>query len=103
MSKADILTELANGHHVERIVCNVAREHSLTANLADLVQDIFVALMKYDEAVLVDLWDNGQMGFFVARIAMNNLRSGKSPYFQRYINFAKRSREITGREKWTSE
>lgn len=104
-SKEYIIEYLAREHRVETIVCNVARCRRLTANLADLAQDIYLTLMRYEEEVLVDLWDNEQINFFIVRIAINNLRSAKSPYYQKYINFSRRSAEIKDKdtEKWKSD
>lgn len=101
--KEAIIKELARERRVEQIVRNVARCQSLTANLADLAQDIYIVLLSYADEVIEDLWDNGQINFFIVRIAINNLRSVKSPYYQRYINFSRRSREIKSKDKWSTE
>lgn len=101
--KEAIIKELARERRVEQIVRNVARSQSLTANLADLAQDIYIVLLSYADEVIEDLYDNGQINFFIVRIAINNLRSVKSPYYQRYINFSRRSREIKSKDKWSTE
>lgn len=62
------------------MVENIA--HSpLTADLKDLVQMVYVILLEYDEDKIIDLWEHDQIGFFIARIIINQYRSSSSPFY----------------------
>lgn len=74
-----IIETLAKERRVEALVENIAH-HSLTADLKDLCQMVYLILLEYDEAKLQDLWENEQMNFFLARIIINQYRSSNSPF-----------------------
>lgn len=76
---------------VSRIVCG-GRE--LTANARDLVQMVYEIVLTYDEDKIVDLWENGQLGYFVARIIRTQAFSTKSPYWYAIRRFSSRSEEL---------
>ena len=83
------------------MVCNIAHQ-SLTADLKDLVQMVYLILLEYDEQKLQDLWSNHQMSFFLARIIINQFRSSNSPFHTTFRKFQERSADITGMD-WTDE
>ena len=72
------------------MVENIAH-HSLTADLKDLCQMVYMILLEYDEAKLQDLWENDQMNFFLARIILNQYRSSNSPFHTIFRKFQERS------------
>ena len=65
--------------------------HELTQDLKDLCQMVYVILLEYDEAKIVDLWDNGEINFFLARIIINQYRSSNSPFHIIFRKFQERS------------
>ena len=79
VDKMTIIETLAKERRVEALVENIAH-HSLTADLKDLCQMVYMILLEYDEAKLQDLWENDQMNFFLARIILNQYRSSNSPF-----------------------
>ena len=84
--KETIIEILAKERRVEALVENIAH-HSLTADLKDLCQMVYLILLEYDESKLQDLWENDQMNFFIARIILNQYRSSNSPFhaiFRKY-------------------
>lgn len=89
-SKAHIIETLAQEKRVEALVENIAH-HSLTADLKDLCQMVYMILLEYDEAKLQDLWENDQMNFFLARIILNQYRSSNSPFHTIFRKFQERS------------
>ena len=101
MDKYSIVNEIANGRMVETMVSNIAHQ-SLTADLKDLVQMVYLILLEYDEQKLQDLWSNHQMSFFLARIIINQFRSSNSPFHTTFRKFQERSADITGMD-WTDE
>ena len=85
-SKYEIVAELANNKLVEKMVCNIAHQ-SLSEDLKDLAQMVYIILLEYDDDRIIDLYTNKQMHFFIARIIINQFRSSNSPYhliFRRY-------------------
>lgn len=75
----EIVEQLALDRRVETMVENIAHTH-LDDDLRDLSQMVYLALLTYDEAKIVDLWEKGQIGFFIARIILNQFRSSHSPW-----------------------
>lgn len=61
------------------MVENIAHE-SLTPDLKDLSQMIYLILLEYEEEKIIDLWNNKQMPYFIARIILNQYRSSNSPF-----------------------
>ena len=78
-NKMTIIETLAKEKRVEALVENIAH-HSLTADLKDLCQMVYLVLLEYDETKLLELWENDQINFFLARIIINQYRSSNSPF-----------------------
>ena len=79
IDKQTIIETLAKERRVEALVENIAH-HSLTADLKDLCQMVYLVLLEYDEEKLQDLWENDQINFFLARVIINQYRSSNSPF-----------------------
>lgn len=93
----EIIEEVAKAGMVEHMVQNIAH-HTLDADLKDLAQMVYLILLEYDENKLQDLWVNEQMGFFLARIIINQYRSSNSPFHTIYRKFRERLEDITGKD-----
>lgn len=91
--KDTIIETLAKDRRVEALVENIAH-HSLTADLKDLCQMVYLILLEYDESKLKDLWDNDQINFFIARIILNQYRSSNSPFHAIFRKYQERSLSI---------
>lgn len=89
-TKQYIVETLARERRVETMVENIAHQ-SLTADLQDLCQMVYVILLDYDEGRLLDLWENGQINFFLARVIINQYRSSNSPFHTLFRKFQERS------------
>ena len=74
-----IIETLAKEKRVEAMVKNIAHQ-DLSADLKDLCPMVYLVLLEYDEAKLLDLWDHDQINFFLARIIVNQYRSVNSPF-----------------------
>lgn len=90
VDKLTIIETLAKEKRVEALVENIAH-HSLTADLKDLCQMVYLILLEYDEAKILDLWENDQINFFLARIIINQYRSSNSPFHALFRKFQERS------------
>lgn len=100
-TKTDIVIALSTDKVVEKMVQNIAHQ-SLSPELKDLCQMVYLILLEYDESKLQDLWENHQMNFFLARIIINQFRSSNSPFHMTFRRFQERSVDITGLD-WNDE
>lgn len=85
-SKNDIIAEMAEQRMVEAMVENIAHQ-SLSADLKDLSQMIYLILLEYDDDKIQDLWENKQMTYFIAKIIINQYRSSNSPFHAQFRKF----------------
>ena len=92
-TRENIVERLARGRVVEAMVANIAKQ-SLSPELKDLCQEIYIILLTYDEDKIQDLWQNGEMRFFIARIIINQFRSSNSPFHSRYRKYQEMSVDI---------
>ena len=93
MTRTEIVERLARERRVETMVENIARQ-PLDANLSDLAQMVYLILLEYDEDKLADLWEHGQMQFFIARIIINQYRSTSSPFYKQIRKYASKAEDI---------
>ena len=94
-SPAEIAATLARERRVETMVKNIAHAHSLSQDLRDLCQMVYLLILTYDPDKIVDLWENDQINFFLARIIRTNLFSPRSPYAAQITRFRNRSNPLT--------
>ena len=85
-TKIEIIETLAKEKRVETMIENIAHS-SLSSDLRDLSQMVYVILLEYDEKKLQDLDEHNQMDFFLARIIVNQYRSSNSPFFTMFRKF----------------
>lgn len=93
MTRREIVSELAKHRVVEVMVCNIARAN-MNADLQDLAQMVYLILLEYDEDKILDLYENDQIRYFIARIIMNQYNSSTSPFYKLFKERQNRSKEI---------
>jgi hypothetical protein len=89
----EMVAQLARERRVETMVENIAKR-ALDTDLKDLSQMVYLILLEYDETKLQDLWENGQINFFIARIILNQYRSANSPFYKLYRKYGRKAEEI---------
>ena len=89
-SRETIVETLARERRVEQMVVNIAHQ-TLTPDLEDLCQMVYLILLEYDEVKLQDLWENDQINFFLARVILNQYRSTNSPFYALFRKFQEKS------------
>lgn len=94
-SPAEIAAKLARERRVETMVQNIAHARALTQDLRDLCQMVYLLILTYDPDKIVDLWENDQINFFLARVIRTNLTSPRSPYAAQITRFRNRSNPLT--------
>lgn len=85
--KNNIINELAKEKTVETLCTNMGVEQ---AYLDDLIQEIYLILLEYDEDKLIKMYERKQLKFFIVRIIMNQYFSRNSPFYKKYKLFDQR-------------
>ena len=95
MTKSDVLDIIAREHLVEKIVYKLLPCSKNPFDCPqDLIQDIYLILLNSDENLIVDLYNKGELGFYLLNIAKNQLLSTNSPYYTKDIKFRANSDEL---------
>lgn len=81
----DIIDTIARERLVERLAANICK--TSRPDIDDLSQYVYEALLTYDEDKIVDLYENGQLVFFIVRIIQNQYFSTTSAYYREMRRF----------------
>jgi len=103
MTKREIVARLGRERRVEQIILRIAGVERLTADLEDLAQMVYLTLLEYDEAKLVDLWESDAINFLIVRLVLFNLRSKTSRYYYIIKIFSARTTDLAPVEYKTDE
>ena len=96
MTKWEIVDELSRNNTVEKIIFKLLPCSKNPFDCPeDLIQDIYLLLLQKDDDLIVNLYNKGEIGFYLLKIARNQLLSKNSPYYTKYIKFRAYSDEIT--------
>ena len=96
MTKYEIIDIIAREHLVERIVNKLLSSSKNPFDCPeDLIQDIYLLLLQKDDDLIINLYNKGEIGFYLLKIARNQLLSVNSPYYQKYIRFQSHNDDIT--------
>lgn len=95
-SREQIVRRIAQEAIVEELAGKITHSQ-LTPDLKDLCQLVYVALLEYDEGKLRDLWEKGEIRFFLARVIMNQL-SAKSAYYRCIGKYKRKAVDIAGKD-----
>lgn len=76
------------------LVENIIRKYSNTIDgiYGDLSQDIYMSLLADNK--IVDIYNKGQINYYVARIVKNNICSSTSRFYRKYIYPDKQTDDI---------
>ena len=92
MTKYEVIDIIARDHLVERIVNKLLSSSKNPFDCPeDLIQDLYLILLEKDDDLIVNLYDNGELAYYLLKIARNQLLSANSPYFYKYIKFGAQS------------
>jgi hypothetical protein len=90
--KQEIINELAQEKIVEELVSNITKSNSF--EIGDLIQDIYVFLLDYNDDKIIELYENKQLKYFIVRMIYNNYFSVNSRYYYKYKKFINNSTQI---------
>ena len=96
MTKYDVLDIIAREHLVDRIVTKLLSSSKNPFDCPeDLIQDIYLLLLQKDDDLIVNLYNKDEIGFYLLKIARNQLLSKNSPYYTKYIKLRANSDDLT--------
>ena len=96
MTKYDVLDIIAKEHLVDRIVTKLLSSSKNPFDCPeDLIQDVYLLLLQKDDNLIVNLYNKGEIGFYLLKIVRNQLLSKNSPYYTKYIKLRANSDDLT--------
>lgn len=88
MTKLEIVNELSRSNTVEKIIYKLLPCSKNPFDYPeDLIQDIYVLLLEKDDKLIIDLYERGELGYYILKVVRNQLLSANSPYYTKYIKF----------------
>jgi hypothetical protein len=93
MDRNGIVDALERQRRVERLA-QLYAERRLDDDLKDLCQIVYLHLLQMDEDKLRDLWDTGDIDFYLRRVIKTQLFGNRSDYEREVLRFRKRSMSI---------
>ena len=95
MTKYEIIDELSRSNTVEKIIFKLLPCSKNPFDCPeDLIQDIYLLLLQKDDDLIVNLYNKDELGYYLLKIARNQLLSKNSPYYTKYIKFGVNSDEL---------
>ena len=96
MTKYEIIDELSRSNTVEKIIFKLLPCSKNPFDCPeDLIQEIYLLLLQKDDDLIVNLYNKDEIGFYLLKIARNQLLSKNSPYYTKYIKFLANSDDLT--------
>jgi hypothetical protein len=83
---ASLVESIANEKVVETMVDNMAVPELYRD---DLVQEIYLILLMYNQERLQEIQDKGDMRFFISKLITNNYNSKTSRFYYKYKKYNK--------------
>ena len=96
MTKYEVVDNISREHLVEKIVFKLLPASKNPFDCPeDLIQDLYLILLNSDENLIVTLYNKGELGFYLLKVARNQLLSVNSKYYYTYIKFRSQSDDLT--------
>ena len=96
MTKYEVVDIIAREHLVEKIVNKLLSSSKNPFDCPeDLIQDVYLLLLQKDDNLIVDLYERGELAYYLLRIVRNQLLSVNSSYYYKYIKLGAKSDDIT--------
>ena len=88
MTKYEVVKQLAESSTVEKIVYKLLNNSKNRFDAPrDLIQDVYLLLLDKDENLICNLYNKGELGWYILRIVRNQMFSDHSPYYYTYLRF----------------
>ena len=96
MTKYEVVDIIAKKHIVERIVNKLLSSSKNPFDCPeDLIQDVYLLLIEKSDKLIVDLYERGELGYYILKVVRNQLLSVNSKYYYTYIKLGANSDDIT--------
>ena len=96
MTKYEVVDIIAKEHLVERIVNKLLSSSKNPFDCSeDLIQDLYLILLQKDDDLIVNLYNKDEIGFYLLKVARNQLLSVNSKYYYTYIKLGAQSDDLT--------
>lgn len=95
MTKYEVVDIIAKEHIVERIVNKLLSSSKNPFDCPeDLIQDVYLLLIEKSDKLIVDLYERGELGYYILKVVRNQLLSVNSKYYYTYIKLGANSDEL---------
>lgn len=78
----NIIEKIAKDKIIEQIIRNVTKNHSEDYN--DLAQDLYSVLLEKDCDLIEEIYEKGQLNYYITRLVINNINSKTSRFYYTY-------------------
>lgn len=96
MTKCDVVEKLYKDGTVDRIIYKLLSSSKNPFDCPeDLIQDVYLLLLQKDDDLIVNLYNKGEIAYYLLRVARNQLLSKNSPYYTKYIKLGANSDDLT--------
>ena len=96
MTKYEVVDIISREHLVDRIVNKLLSSSKNPFDCSeDLIQDVYLLLLEKGDKLIVNLYERGELAYYLLRVVRNQLLSANSPYFYKYIKFRVQSDDIS--------
>ena len=96
MTKYEVINIIAKEHLVDRIVNKLLSSSKNPFDCPeDLIQDVYLLLLQKDDNLIVNLYERGELAYYLLRIVRNQLLSVNSSYYYTYIKLGAKSDDIS--------
>lgn len=80
--KNDILTKIFNDIEYDQLIDNIVKNEDI--NKDDLKQELFLSLLEKPDDLIIELYEDNRMKFYITRIIINQVYSKQSKYYYQY-------------------
>lgn len=72
----------------DKVVENLCRNIGVSSNyIDDLVQEVYLIMLEYDQEKLKQIYEKGEINYWLTRIIMNQYCSNTSPFYKKYRKY----------------
>lgn len=92
----EIVEDLAKARRVEELCRNICKRPAEELN--DLSQIVYLSLLKVRPGIVCDLYEHGQLDYYLVRMIKNQYHSKDRAYYRENVEFQDRSCPLTDKE-----
>lgn len=72
----------------DKVVENLCKNIGVSSNyIDDLVQEVYLIMLEYDQEKLKQIYEKGEINYWLTRIIMNQYCSNTSPFYKKYRKY----------------